>query len=406
MRSRKTAAEVRYIFCIAAGILLFCTAEFADKRESSVENRLLKRNLCGQGETVYEFYVEGLEADGAKSEVILQVPEQKLSAEQFHQCIPEAAELLTERILGENETLTEVWTDLTLVKEIPEYGISVRWQSDHPEILSPYGTVYDDDGILKSEGGIPVLLSAELSNGIAKETLEIPVVICPAPETEPEQFRKYLEALVLENPEQETVELPAEFDGKQISYKSADRSGNLALPFLGILSAFFLYLREKNVAEEKRKRREDRLLEAYPDLVSGFMILTGAGYPTKAAWKKLTEDMRDSAEQGTYPLFREMQVTVNQMETGMPEIRAYAAFGRRCGLKCYMKFAALLESSVRTGGKNLKKLLEEEMEHALKQRADIARRKGEEVSSRLLIPLFGMLLVVMVMTVAPAFLLV
>lgn len=405
MRNRKKAAGVKYILCITAGIFLFGAAEFADKQGASVEKGVLKRNLCGQGEAVYEFYVEGLGEYGTEQPVTLQVPEQKLTAEQFHRCIPEAAELLMERILGENEALTEVQTDLTLVKEIPEYGISVRWQSDRPEVLSLYGTVGDTD-MPGAEDGIPVLLSAELSNGIAKETLEIPVVVCLPRETEEEQFQRYLEALVLEKPEQEVVELPTEFSGKTVSYKSAGRTGNLLLPFLGIVGAVCLYLQEKNEAETKRKRREDRLLEAYPDLVSGFTILTGAGYPVRAAWSKLTEDMKDGAGQESYPLFREMQVAVNQMETGVPEIMVYAAFGRRCGLKCYMRFASLLESSVQTGGKNLRKLLEEEMENAFRQRTDIARRKGEEASSRLLLPLFGMLSVVMAMTVAPAFLMV
>ena len=434
MRGLKNAACMKYVCCAAAGILLFGAAEFVDHRDSLVDKGLLKRNPCGQGEAVYEFFVEGLEADGTDSAVTLEVPEQKLTAEQFHRCVPEAADLLMERILGENESLTEVRTDLALVKEISEYGITVKWQSDHPEVLNSYGTVQEtgaarDPGTVQEPGaardpgtapeaktsteagtdmetGTPVLLSAELSNGIAKETLEIPVVIYPPLETEAERFQKYMEALVLEKPEQASVELPTEFLGKPISYRRADRNGNLLLPFLGILGAACLYLREKNEAEAKRKRREDSLLEAYPDLVSGFMILTGAGYPAKAAWNKLTEDMKDSADRRSYPLVREMQVAVNQMETGVPEIRAYASFGRRCGLKCYMKFAALLESSVRTGGKNLRKLLEEEMENALKQRADLARRKGEEASSRLLLPLFGMLSVVMAMTVAPAFLMV
>ena len=63
-----------------------------------------------------------------------------------------------------------------------------------------------------------------------------------------------------------------------------------------------------------------------------------------------------------------------------------------------------MESSVQTGGKNLRNLLEAEMEEAFKQRADMARKKGEEASSRLLLPLFGMLGIVMVMVAAPAFL--
>ena len=99
-----------------------------------------------------------------------------------------------------------------------------------------------------------------------------------------------------------------------------------------------------------------------------------------------------------------MQITLNQVETGTPEVQAYAEFGKRCGLQCYIKFAALLESTVSTGGKNMRKLMEDEMEAAFQKRTDFAKRKGEEASTRLLLPMFCMLGVVMVMVVSPALL--
>ena len=105
-----------------------------------------------------------------------------------------------------------------------------------------------------------------------------------------------------------------------------------------------------------------------------------------------------------HPVYREMRTALNQMETGTPEIRAYGEFGRRIGLGCYIKFASLLGNSVSTGGKDLRRLLEEEMETAFRQRKELALRKGEEASTKLLIPMFLMLGVVMVMVVAPAFL--
>ena len=44
------------------------------------------------------------------------------------------------------------------------------------------------------------------------------------------------------------------------------------------------------------------------------------------------------------------------------------------------------------------------MEEAFRQRAELAKKKGEEASSKLLLPLFGMLGIVMIMVTAPAFL--
>ena len=66
------------------------------------------------------------------------------------------------------------------------------------------------------------------------------------------------------------------------------------------------------------------------------------------------------------------------METGTPEIRAYGEFGRRIGLGCYIKFASLLGNSVSTGGKDLRRLLEEEMETAFpsEKRTCAPKRRG------------------------------
>ena len=146
------------------------------------------------------------------------------------------------------------------------------------------------------------------------------------------------------------------------------------------------------------------MIEDYPDFVYEFLILAGAGYSVKAAWKKMAESYAEDVIKRKRPLCQELQITINQMETGMPEVRAYIEFGRRCGNRNYVKFASLLESSISTGGKHLRNRLEAEVKEAFEMRIDIAKRKGEEASAKLLLPTFIMLGVVMVMVMAPAFL--
>ena len=79
-------------------------------------------------------------------------------------------------------------------------------------------------------------------------------------------------------------------------------------------------------------------------------------------------------------------------------------FGRRCGLPYYTKFAGFLEQSRKNGAKNLREHLRLEMEEAYEQRKHEAKRLGEEASTKLLLPLFLMLGVVMVMVAVPAML--
>lgn len=386
----------KYISCIGAGILLFLLAELSGFHEETVENRILRRNSCGKGDAVYEFYVDGV--GDSRIEASVTVPERTLSAEEFHGCVPEAAGLLAERILGENASLSEVRTDLELVRELPEYGIAVSWESGRPELISDMGLIRSGEVM---SAGEEVILKARLSCKDAWETVEFPVTVLPVQQSETEEFLDLLDTLVLEDTGSETVLLPEEYKGKTVTYRKKEHTQNAVLILLGAAAAACLYLKEKKGLQEARKQREDSLIRDYSDLVSGFLILTGAGFSVRQAWKKIVQDHEKEKD---HPVYEEMRIALYRMETGTPERQAYAEFGRRCGLRCYMKFSSLLESCLSTGGKNLRKLLESETEEAFKGRADLARRKGEEASAKLLLPMFGMLGIVMVIVVAPAFL--
>lgn len=392
------------------GLLLFFAAEVVDSGAGVVENGRLRRNPCGKGDMVYEFYVDGVELS---SEVKLSVPEQRMTKEEFQARIPEIMDVLCETIRGENVSLSEVRKDLDLVRELSEFGISIRWESENPEVISSTGSVnwmdsersdWDDQETLEEAEGILVYLQAILKHGSMEEVVEIPVTVYPPEETLEERFMKLLDQAAVANPEQEEVILPMEFDGKTLSYRSAGRSQNLILPVLGVVAAVCLMARDRREEGEQKKERECSLMEDYADFVSEFLILMGAGHSAKTAWKKMTLKYQNSNVKEHHPLYEEMQTAMNQMETGIPETRVYAEFGRRCELRCYIKFASLLETSVNTGGKQLRKLLEAEMEEAFQQKIDLTKRKGEELSSKLLLPMFGILSVVMVLVAAPAFL--
>ena len=384
----------KYVLCVVGGVVLYLLAEALGQETAYVENGVLHRNSCGQGDTAYELIVDGLEKPFS---IHLSVPEQELSAETFRASVPEMAEALMVRIVGENPSLQEVCTDLELVREIPEYGVDVSWQSDHPEIVGNDGAVY-------AEEVTEVLLEARLSNGSISEVLEIPILVFPPNVSMEDRFRSVLEEVILQNKEQGEVVLPKEFEGNAIQYRNAEQSSNGILLLLGVVAAIFLFLKEREDVVTARKKREEQLLEDYPDFIYEFLILVGAGYSAKAAWKKMTGSYWRDVRKKKRALCEEMQITMNQMETGVPEVRAYAEFGRRCGNRSYSKFSSFLESSISTGGKNLRRLLETEVKEAFELRTDIARRKGEEASAKLLLPTFVMLGVVMVMVMAPAFL--
>ena len=393
---------LRYGGCAAMGIVFFLGAEAVDTDRQTVDKGILKRNPWGQRDAVYEFYAEGLE-EGAV-DLTVTVPSRRLSPEEFHERMPEISEILLSGILGSNVSLDQIRTDLELPEELPGYGIQVAWESERPELLSSMGLLNQEGlrGVDPSRGETFSLM-AELSCGEEKELVTVPVTVLPEEMTQGERLAERIDSLALEDMENETVRLMEEFEGVPITYRRKGRFQNAVLLVLGGVLAACLWMKEKNDEQVQKKRREESLTAAYPDLVSGFLVLTGAGYSIRQAWKKTVQDRKQSETLPFSEVYQEMQVTLNQMETGTPEAFAYVWFGKRCGLRCYTRFSGILESSLRTGGSSLRSLLEPEMEEAFKIQADLARRKGEEASTKLLLPMFGMLGIVMVMVTAPAF---
>lgn len=393
---------LRYGGCAALGIVFFLGAEAVDTDRQTVDKGILKRNPWGQRDAVYEFYAEGLE-EGAV-DLTVTVPSRRLSPEEFHERMPEISEILLSGILGSNVSLDQIRTDLELPEELPGYGIQVAWESERPELLSSMGLLNQEGlwGVDPSRGETFSLM-AELSCGEEKELVTVPITVLPEEMTQGERLAERIDSLALEDMENETVRLMEEFEGVPITYRRKGRFQNAVLLVLGGVLAACLWMKEKNDEQLQKKRREESLTAAYPDLVSGFLVLTGAGYSIRQAWKKTVQGRKQSETLPFSEVYQEMQVTLNQMETGTPEAFAYVWFGKRCGLRCYTRFSGILESSLRTGGSSLRSLLEPEMEEAFKIQADLARRKGEEASTKLLLPMFGMLGIVMVMVTAPAF---
>ena len=388
----------KYGLCVILGFVLYGAAEIAGNAGDTARSGYLARNSYGGGDRQYELIVAGLE--NGEEAITVMVPEQKISVQEMQNEFPKIMECLQKEILGENESLTEVRSDLNLVRTLDEYGLFVKWESEDPEVISEMGLLGTDI----PETGKQVILNAGIVNGTTITWARIPVTVFPAKKTAGEQFSQFLETIFLKDPESSEVSLPESYGGRKMHYRSAAGGGNAGLIFLGMAAALCLFLKEKSEEKEKRKQWEERMILDYPELLSSFLVLTGAGYPVRQAWKKQVMDAEKKKQLPLHPVYREMQTTLNQMETGMPEIWAYGEFGRRVGIGCYIKFASLLGNSVSTGGKDLRRLLEAEMETAFRQRKELALRKGEEASTKLLIPMFLMLGVVMVMVVAPAFL--
>ena len=395
--------DKRQVICVSLGIILVVT--FVEKQDTVLtKGNGLERNTYGQGETQQEILVEGLLAK--KVPLAVRIGERRYTKEQAADAIHMAAEELSAQIAGGNESLEQVQSRLELVTWLDKYGISVRWQPDDTELISASGEVFNSGC---PESGRETFLTATLKAGEYAEDYIYRVNVLPPGRTQEEKELAAFENFLMEKEEEqkysEVFILPEEFEGKTLTY-SADRGrSSLMFPLLGILAAILLPLKDRQREQEAKKKRECQMMMDYSEILSRLVVFLGAGLPVRKAWAKIVEDYRRTEEKaGKRAAYEEMAAAYYLMQRGVPEIQAYSEFGNRCRVLPYRKLAGILEQNVKNGSKSLTPVLEAEMEAAFEQRKNLARRLGEEASTKLLLPLFMMLLIVMVMITVPAFL--
>ena len=201
------------------------------------------------------------------------------------------------------------------------------------------------------------------------------------------------------------LSLPTEIDGQRIYYREHEDRSYLLLPLLGVIAAMAIYMRQGQARRTEKKQREALLMLDYSELVSKLMVYIGAGLTVRNALETISQHFDALIARGIKedrPLYQELRTMVIQFRRNMPESEIYLSFGRRVNLKPYTKLVSLIEQNRMNGARNLRAMLELEMEEAFEQRKTTARRLGEEAGTKLLLPLFIMLGIVMIIVIVPA----
>ena len=406
-RGPLTKLRIQQLFCICAAILLSGAWTITQRMESDVTGSGLLREGYGGNELEYQLEVEGLEDAKKKTPVTVQVSPRKYTEKEAEAVFYELAEELPSEILGENESLLNVVSDLSLPKRSSERGIRITWYPEDPDLISFEGTV-ENQSLSEPR---KTALKAVMTDGVYTGTFVFEVTVKPRV-TEGREglltaFQSRLSDEDRKQAEQAELKLPAEFSGKKLRYHKQIGHEGVLLLLLGLLTSLLLGLRAGTEEREMKKRRREELLLDYSEFVSKFIVYLGAGLTIRNAWQKIAEHYLEARKQGIMGkrcVYEEMLTTLWDMEKGIPESGAYQAFGRRCGLQPYIKFCTLLEQNRKNGGRTLKPQLTVEMDTAFEERKNAARRRGEEAGTKLLLPLFMMLIIVMVIVILPAML--
>ncbi len=426
------------ILCIAASLFLSVVVFFTSQSDSILINgNHIKRTNYGSSDRNISLEVSGL-SDKEDIPIDITISPKRYTKDAADNLFKDIVENIEGLIVRDGESLACVSSNLNLTNKLKDRGIDMSWhfypetnnQSDYRKyrhLIEDNGTV-NNDLIPEGEvvtGYLSLIMStyivpdpADAEDNTKKdytnikyhsEPYKIYVNVVPREISDYDLLLKNLKDRIynadISGLGEDDLILPTEHEGLTLSYHESTDHTYFMFPFLGIIAALALYMRQGSIKKEEKKKRESMLMLDYSDLISKLMVYIGAGLTIKNSFiviSKNYDNLIDRNIKEDRPLYQELRTLCYQFNRNMAESDVYMDFGRRINLKPYTKLVSLIEQNRRTGTKNLRTMLELEMNDAFEQRKTTARRLGEEAGTKLLLPLFLMLGIVMVIVIVPA----
>lgn len=346
--------------------------------------------------------------EGQEIPIQIQVKEQLYSKNQIEAFFKDARERLPDEILGENKSLENVWTDLELMDQLGENPTAIAWETSNGEYITPYG---ERTGTELEEDTLEMKITATLTLQDTEERVTFPIRLVQKKVNKEEAFINQVEEEIEQRQEESRTEavfkLPEEIDGVSLTWFKENTMSVGGMFFLIVLGAGLVYWKEEKDIEKQEKLRKEQMLLDYPDIVSKLTLLLGAGISLQRAWGKMIREYMQKREKKQIKkrfIYEEMAFAYREMENGVSIQVALNHFGVRCDLPVYLKFSTLLAQNVKRGNRGLVENLQRESEEAFEERKAMAKMLGEQASTKLLLPMFLMLFMVLVVIMVPAFL--
>ncbi|SEK79677.1 type II secretion system protein F (GspF) [Paenibacillus sp. cl141a] len=179
------------------------------------------------------------------------------------------------------------------------------------------------------------------------------------------------------------------------SLLSGDVIGLLAGLALGALLPVALM---KDLHKKVTLREQDIVMEL-PELLNKIVLLVGAGETVQRAIIHCVERNEDAS----HPLYAELKRMVLEWEGGHPFQQAFEQFNKRCGVQEVSIFTTTVLLNFRRGGNDFVLALRDLSRVLWEKRKAIARTRGEQASSKLVLPMVVIFMIVIVLLGAPAF---
>ncbi|MDR2296450.1 MAG: type II secretion system F family protein [Clostridiales Family XIII bacterium] len=341
-----------------------------------------------------------------KREVELTVRSKDLSEDEKIARVKETARRLPRLILGENESLSAITSDLELTEFDEETGVSVSWVSEDPALISDDGALNE----LARRKGAGLALKARLSLGGITEEVGIRGTLGDAPASRESLAADVAEALaetvaaVNASGEGDALRLP-EADAYGVRYRWGDGASDLHLPETLALAIFglLLYRSRYSRIDKRIKAARHGMIKDFPGFIDKLLLMLNAGLVVSEAVSRIAADYELRKDAGKpRRLYEELAAIRQRVENTNAslsvELNRMAA---RSGIRELMRFAAVVSDNIDKGSA-LSEKLKAEGELVWKLRKKDIEEAGRLAETKMILPMTLTLLVLILITMAPA----
>lgn len=339
-----------------------------------------------------------------EEEVDISISARRLSDKESERKLKQAEREIKETYLGENESSETVYRDLLLGSRY-QGSVSAEWEISPQGIFDSEGKIYNSAVESPTEVRLRGLLSCQDRSSL----IELTVKAVPVPPDADMGFSYYLskalDAADAADPEGSYLVLPETINGRSVSFTEKQEDEGLKLTILMAFAAGLYYFYITFRARDLEKARQKEVSLDYPKMVSALSMYIGAGFSVRQAFEQVGRAYQISVARGhpRRPAYEALLQMNRSIRDGEDEENAINAFGDSLRNKGFRKLSMMLAQCRRKGNGELRDQMEQEEREAMEKRRMDARIAGEEASVKLLLPMIGLLGVIFIALMIPAF---
>ena len=450
---RVKKVKKRSIYCVLAGIVFAIMSFLLNSNSIYIRPNEIERSSYGTQKTPYTLKVDA-ENLAKNMEFSVSVSSKKYTREEAEEKFEEKFNELLVDMLNENENYENINSKLNFKTDLGDgikatYAFEPRiveldivYQTVGASYASPsiiatssevdndefayyvkYRNIIDGSGNVNNEdfklkeyctGHILIQFSTEIKDkegSFRSEKYMVPIRVVSKKLSPIESFKiafkKEVEDSDKKTIDKDTIILPKIVQDFRVIYKDRKDFTFLLMPIIGILTAILLEAKDKEEEKEKVKRRI-RLLELdFAQIISKILLYVSSGMTIRNSMIRLAENYQRSFKNDENKekrvAYEELVVVKNKLASGYSEIGAYEEMAKNINMRTYTRFLNIIIQSIKNGNKDLKNILNMEVQDALYERKQNAKKLGEEAATKLVLPLMLMLSVIMVVIMVPAF---